>query len=76
MSKLTVDDWSIILTLADNRMQVATTARKLYCHKNTVTYHVNKIKKLTGLDPLNFYDLIKLVKQAKEECHNERVSFD
>lgn len=76
MSKLTVDDWSIVLTLADNRMQVATTARKLCYHKNTVTYHINKIKKLTGLDPLNFYDLIKLVKQAKEECHNERFSID
>lgn len=76
MNKLTVDDWSIIIALADNRMQVATAARKLCYHKNTVAYHVSKIKKLTGLDPLNFYDLVKLVKKAKEELHHERVSFD
>ena len=33
---------------------------------NTITYHLNKIKETTGLDPFNFHDLVKLMKVAEE----------
>lgn len=33
---------------------------------NTVTYHLDKVKRQTGLDPRRFYDLIELVKIAQE----------
>lgn len=58
---------NIILALADNRMNVSEAARALFMHRNTVEYHIRKIRQMTGLDPLNFYDLHKLVKMVSEE---------
>ena len=57
----------IILTLADCKMNVAEVSRKLYMHRNTAAYQIERIKKLTGKDPLNFYDLHDLVLYAKAE---------
>jgi carbohydrate diacid regulator len=47
-------------------MNISKTAKKLYLHRNTITYHLNKIKETTGLDPFNFHDLVKLMKLAEE----------
>ena len=55
-------DMNIILELANNRMNVCEVARILFMHRNTVAYRIKKIKRITGLDLLNFYDLYKLVK--------------
>ncbi len=38
----------------DNGMNVSETARKLYMHRNTLIYRLNKIKKTTGIDLRNF----------------------
>ena len=57
-------DIKVILGLADNRMRISETARVLYVHRNTVIYHIDRIKRLTGLDPLNFYDLYALVQMT------------
>ena len=65
MVDLTDLDMDVIMTLADNNLAVSATARKLFMHRNTAVYHVQKIKKATGLDPLNFYDMIKLVEMVK-----------
>lgn len=35
-------------------------ARRMNYHRNTILYHVKKIKENTGLDPLNIDDLVKL----------------
>jgi carbohydrate diacid regulator len=59
-------DVEIILALADNNMNETQTARDLYMHRNTVIYRLRKVKKLTGLDPMNFYDLCKLVERVIE----------
>ena len=64
-------DAEIILALADNNMNESETARMLFMHRNTVVYHIGKVKKLTGLDPTNFYDLCKLVKMARERREGE-----
>lgn len=54
-------DRKIIRALADNSMNVSNVARELFMHRNTVVYHIEKIRLVTGLDPLNFWNLIKLV---------------
>lgn len=65
--EMTPTRWKIVLGLADNGMKVSQTARKLYLNHSTVLYHLKFIKSITGLNPLNFYDLHKLVAMAKGE---------
>ena len=57
----------IILALAENKMNVSEVSRQLYMHRNTVAYQIERIKQLTGKDPLNFYDLYDLVLYVKAE---------
>ncbi len=44
----------------DNNFSVMKTAISLNVHRNTVLYRLNKIKELTGLDPKNLKDAVKL----------------
>ena len=37
----------------ENNLNVSETARKLFVHRNTLVYRLEKIKKLTGLDLRN-----------------------
>ncbi len=62
---LTDRNKEIILALAECNMNQAEVSRVKYLHINTVIYHIQKIRETTGLDPQNFYDLIKLVEMAK-----------
>lgn len=55
----------IILALADCGMKPGKAARKSYIDRNTVYYHFERIKAITGKDPTRFYDLIELVEMAK-----------
>lgn len=65
MPELTEVDFQIILEMADNNMNETETARVLFMHRNNVVYHIQKIKRLTGLDAAIFYDLVKLVEIAR-----------
>ncbi len=42
----------------ENNLNVSETARKLFVHRNTLVYRLEKIKKLTGLDLRQFDDAI------------------
>ncbi len=42
----------------ENNLNVSVTARKLFVHRNTLVYRLEKIKKLTGLDLREFDDAI------------------
>ena len=42
----------------ENNLNVSETARKLYMHRNTLTYRLDKIERATGLDIRNFSDAI------------------
>ena len=42
----------------DNNLNVSETSRKLFVHRNTLVYRLEKIKKLTGLDLREFDDAI------------------
>lgn len=56
----------IVLGYAECSMNAVETGRKLYLSCVTVGYHLNQIKKTTGIDPRSFYGLCKLVQMAKE----------
>jgi DNA-binding PucR family transcriptional regulator len=56
----------IIVALADNQMNVSEAAREIFMHRNTVKYHIRKIYKLTGKDPLDFYDMCELLPVAQQ----------
>ena len=58
---LTQDQHEVILALADSGMKVSEAARKLYTSSQRIYFHIERIRNLTGKDPLNFYDLYDLV---------------
>lgn len=72
-TELTEEQRMTIRSLADHNMNVAATARALKYHRNTMVYHIKKIKDATGLDPLKFSDLTCLV---NEITIDEPVSYD
>lgn len=57
-------DWNTILLFAKNGMKLQATADELGRSCNTMAWRIARIKAITGLDPRNFYDLIKLVDMA------------
>lgn len=56
----------IIKAHAKNGMNVSRTARYLRYHRNSIMYHFERIEDATGLNPRNFYDLVKLLRMAGE----------
>lgn len=58
------EDAHIVIAMANHNMNVTDVARAIFAHRNTVLYHLDKVKRQTGLDPRRFYDLIELVKMA------------
>lgn len=61
MPELDELDVEVIRGLADNRMNVTDTARAIHLHRNTVLYRIGRVKKKTGIDPMDFYGLCKLL---------------
>lgn len=61
----------ILVALAKNQLSVSETARKLYMHRTTVNYHIRQIRKLTGKNPLDFYDMCELLPQARKILYHE-----
>lgn len=56
----------IVLAMAENDMKIGAVARQMNYHRNTVDWHLHRIQLECGLDPKRFYDLVELVKMAKE----------
>lgn len=71
MTELSQLDIEIIQAMCEEDMNICAVARKKYLHHNTVSYHLDKIKKKTGLDPRKFHDLIKLETIVKEYAFSE-----
>ncbi len=44
----------------NENMSLTQTAKNLNIHRNTLLYRLSKIKKITGLDPRNFNDAVKI----------------
>ena len=53
--------WEIINAIADCDRNINEVARRLYMHRTNVQYHINKVKRITWLDPVKFRDLCKLL---------------
>lgn len=49
---------STCFSLFENDLNVSLTARKLYMHRNTLIYRINKIEKLCGLNVSTFSDAV------------------
>ncbi|MEE0899388.1 MAG: helix-turn-helix domain-containing protein [Bacteroidales bacterium] len=56
-------DVEVILALAECGLSPSRAAREMNVHRNTVLYHIEEIKKFTGLDPLDFFDMVTLWKE-------------
>lgn len=63
--ELTAADAEVVVTMADVGLSQAKTARKIYKCRHTIYYHCRAIKEKTGLDPMSFYDMCKLLPMAK-----------
>ena len=50
----------LIKIYATNNQSITKCAEDLFVHKNTVQYRLNKLKDITGLDPRNVEDFIRL----------------
>ena len=57
-------DFRTILAFAENNMKLQATADAMQRHYNALAWRIARINAITGLDPRNFYDLIKLVDMA------------
>lgn len=64
-------DIEIIRAMAEFDMNVSEVSKELFMHRNTVIYHISKIKKETGLDPQKFFDLVGLINMEKESKLDE-----
>lgn len=57
---LTDKQREVVHAIAFANMNIAEAARMLGCHRNTMPWHIEKIKEKTGLNPLDFFDLHEL----------------
>ena len=60
------EDAHIVIAMANHNMNVTDVARAIFVHRNTVLYHLDKVKQQTRLNPRRFYDLVELVKMVQE----------
>ncbi len=61
----------------ENNLNVSETSRKLFVHRNTLVYRLEKIKKLTGLDLREFEDAIvfKVALMVKKYLQAKPIKF-
>ena len=64
--ELTNIERQVIRTVADCDLNVTQASRVFHYHRNTLVYHMEKIKRKTGLDPRRFWDMIKLLEVINE----------
>jgi carbohydrate diacid regulator len=64
--------------LFENNLNISETARAAYLHRNTLTYRLNRICKLTGLDILKFEDslIFKMAVMAKIYLEERQSTYD
>ena len=71
MTKLQAE---IIIALAENQLSITETSRKIFLHRNSVSYHIRKITKNTGKNPLDFYDMCDLLPLARQVFNGGAVT--
>ena len=68
---MTILQAEVIMALAKNNMNTTATAKDLCFHRNSIYHHIGMIRRNTGLNPLNFYDLCDLLRKAKAVLEGE-----
>lgn len=58
-------DAKIIVAYVRSNMKICEAARRLKYHRNTFTHMLDRIRKVTDLDPRNFFDLGELYEIAR-----------
>lgn len=74
---LTEDEVRLVKLMAEWDMNTTEVARRMYVHRNTLVYRIEKIKKKTGCDIRKFYDLYDVLfaiawDRAKKEGEDGR----
>lgn len=59
--QLTAKQKTIIFCLARNGLSQAGAAKEMHYSANAIWYHIHRITEATDLNPLDFYDMVKLV---------------
>ncbi|MBQ8911629.1 MAG: helix-turn-helix domain-containing protein [Clostridia bacterium] len=69
---------STIQCFFDNNLNVSETSRKLFVHRNTLVYRLEKIRKLTGLDLREFEHAItfKVAMMVRKYLYSKNVSVE
>ena len=62
--RITDTDAEVILAMSRNDMSIQRTADELNYTHNAVGYHIQKIRRVTGLNPKGFFDLQELLKMV------------
>ena len=77
LDSLDSETLAIIRTFFENNLNVSETSRKLFVHRNTLVYRLEKIKKITGLDLREFEDAIvfKVALMVKKYLSSNPVKF-
>ena len=68
---MTLTQAEIIVELAKNNLNMTTTAKAMFMHRNNISYHIRQIRRNTGLNPLDFYDLNELLVKAQAVLSQE-----
>lgn len=62
-----------IQTFFENNLNISEASRKMFIHRNTLVYRLDKIKKLTGLDITKFDDAVTLKTAIMIKRYAERA---
>jgi sugar diacid utilization regulator len=68
---MTLIQAEVIKKLAKNNMNTTATAKEMFIHRNSIYHHIGMIRRDTGLNPLNFYDLCTLLRKASAVLEGE-----
>ena len=77
LETLDEDTLETINKFFENNLNVSETSRKLYVHRNTLVYRLEKIKKITGLDLREFdhaivFKVAMMVKMYLDSLNNSK----
>lgn len=54
-------DKSVLIAFAENGMNKSRTGKALFMHRNTVDYHLERVRQKTGKNPNDFFDLAAML---------------
>ena len=65
-----------VLCFFTNNLNISETARRMYLHRNTLVYRIEKVLKLTGLDLRNFDDAVSFKAAYMVKCLIDKLNQD